>query len=571
MYSATELIEAVQRRLRLVQRRGHPPGEFPPGWKAWLSEAALRPGRVTGATADAMVGVLVARPLAQPPRRVADLTRWQAFSSVWRQQWQAPEPEQRGLRWLATGGSAVVHIALAIFMLWLLFAPPRFDAPPVAGELVVQVDYVGEGTPAEVGGPAGEEAPVVATEAPAPSTQSPTNAPAEAERDAVPADPTEPSPPRAPRIADVAAPPAPPLDVPVPEVAQRDVPTPSPPADQPIAVSEVVPDTPTVEFVLPPTRRTPQPRIESPELDTRVPEIAVREVPVPLQARMPAPRELPEGELASPDLPMRTPDVGQRNVPTPIRPRALPQVAVPTPAAPGLRTDTPDVRERSIPMPAARPVPADTVADTDDGEATTPAPSPSTSPATARPATGTPSTLAGLGPRPDPAPGAWPSPRRGDDLGAANQAQPGGQRGRPGQPPGLYDSEGRVRLAEPSGSASPNRPPGAITEEIADLDRAGTWLRRPPTDYEPTVFDKYWRPSETLLEEWVRKGYKEVAIPIPGTNKRIICGIAFLALGGGCGISDPNLNEQPATARPPPDIPFKPHLQEGDAARPPGG
>ena len=290
MYSATELIEAVQRRLRLVQRRGHPPGEFPPGWKAWLSEAALRPGRVTGATADAMVGVLVARPLAQPPRRVADLTRWQAFSSVWRQQWQAPEPEQRGLRWLATGGSAVVHIALAIFMLWLLFAPPRFDAPPVAGELVVQVDYVGEGTPAEVGGPAGEEAPVVATEAPAPSTQSPTNAPAEAERDAVPADPTEPSPPRAPRIADVAAPPAPPLDVPVPEVAQRDVPTPSPPADQPIAVSEVVPDTPTVEFVLPPTRRTPQPRIESPELDTRVPEIAVREVPVPLQARMPAPR-----------------------------------------------------------------------------------------------------------------------------------------------------------------------------------------------------------------------------------------------------------------------------------------
>ena len=43
--------------------------------------------------------------------------------------------------------------------------------------------------------------------------------------------------------------------------------------------------------------------------------------------------------------------------------------------------------------------------------------------------------------------------------------------------------------------------------DLADLDRAGTWLRRPPTDYEPTVFDKYWRPSETLLEEWVRKGY----------------------------------------------------------------
>ena len=105
-----------------------------------------------------------------------------------------------------------------------------------------------------------------------------------------------------------------------------------------------------------------------------------------------------------------------------------------------------------------------------------------------------------------------------------------------------------------------------ITEEIRDLDRAGTWLRRPPVGYEPTKFDRYWRPNETLLAEWVRKSITTVRIPIPGTNKHIVCQTVLLALGGGCGITDPNLNEQPATARPPPDIPFKPELQEDNGA-----
>jgi hypothetical protein len=105
-----------------------------------------------------------------------------------------------------------------------------------------------------------------------------------------------------------------------------------------------------------------------------------------------------------------------------------------------------------------------------------------------------------------------------------------------------------------------------VTQEIANLDRSGTWLKRRPTDYEPTAFDRYWRPNETLLQEWVRRGFKEVAIPIPGTSKRIVCGISILQLGGGCAVSDPNLNDQPAGARPPPDIPFKPHLQEGAGA-----
>lgn len=138
--------------------------------------------------------------------------------------------------------------------------------------------------------------------------------------------------------------------------------------------------------------------------------------------------------------------------------------------------------------------------------------------------------------------------------------------------PGVFDGDGSVRLAETPGSASPGRPPGTVTEEISNLDRAGTWLKRPPNDYEPSAFDRYWRPNETLLQEWVRKSIKRVLIPIPGTSKRIACDVALLALGGGCGIIDPNLNEQPAIARPPPDIPFKPHLQEDNGSvRPPAG
>jgi hypothetical protein len=113
-------------------------------------------------------------------------------------------------------------------------------------------------------------------------------------------------------------------------------------------------------------------------------------------------------------------------------------------------------------------------------------------------------------------------------------------------------------MAAPGGGL----PPGTIEEGIADLDRAGTWLKRAPYDYEPTSFDRFWRPHETLLQEWVRRSIRTVLIPIPGTGKKIRCDVVLLALGGGCGILDPNLNNQNARARPPPDVPFKPELQE---------
>src|SRR5690606_11887291 len=124
------------------------------------------------------------------------------------------------------------------------------------------------------------------------------------------------------------------------------------------------------------------------------------------------------------------------------------------------------------------------------------------------------------------------------------------------------------------GAVGGGRPPGTRTEDFEKVDRHGTWLKRPPYDYEPTAFDRFWMPSETLLEEWVRKSVTEVRIPIPGTTKSIRCMTTMLALGGACSIVDPNLQEQAAGAREPPDVPFKPELMEDQDAlgpRPPPG
>jgi hypothetical protein len=129
----------------------------------------------------------------------------------------------------------------------------------------------------------------------------------------------------------------------------------------------------------------------------------------------------------------------------------------------------------------------------------------------------------------------------------------------------VFNAEGRPNLV-PSTPTPGQNAPGTVEAQIADLDRAGQWLKRPPYDYEPTTFDKYWRPRETLLQEWVRRGIKTITIPIPGTGKRLHCAVSLLALGGACGLTDPNVNDQPATARPPPDIPFKPWLQEDNGS-----
>jgi hypothetical protein len=192
---------------------------------------------------------------------------------------------------------------------------------------------------------------------------------------------------------------------------------------------------------------------------------------------------------------------------------------------------------------------------------TIPAPGSNTSaPATPVPRTGNrPVAASGNGPASTARPGAWPTPKRGDDWGDSTRNRPGGT---PGAGPGLFNSDGSPRVGSAAAAADSGFPPGSDHWTREQLDRAGTWLKRPPNDYTPTRFDQYWVPSGTLLEEWVRKGIREIAIPIPGTSKKINCVISILQFGGGCGISDPNLKDEEATARPPPDVPFKQDLQD---------
>ena len=51
MLSAAELVDAIQRRMQLVEpHRRRTPGELPPGWQGWLASLQVRVGAVTGAT-----------------------------------------------------------------------------------------------------------------------------------------------------------------------------------------------------------------------------------------------------------------------------------------------------------------------------------------------------------------------------------------------------------------------------------------------------------------------------------------------------------------------------------------
>ncbi|MET4727483.1 hypothetical protein ABIE09_001277 [Lysobacter enzymogenes] len=581
MPTAASIIEALQRRLRLTLRRDSPePGEYPSAWQGWLDAQSARPGAVTGATADAWLAVFAERPLSAPPRRAPALNRWQAFATLWRQQWLPPEPEDRRLRWGAGAISLLWHLLFGGLLVWLMYLQYFATRPPPPGETTVtMIEYVGQGTPQEPGG--GSQQP---SDQPQPAPPSPPAEPAPSQ----PA-PAEPSPPA--QVA-VAAPPTPQLQAQLPDVPVRDVPEPQlppPTVEQPVMVSKETPDAPQV-FVLPPTRKRVDDSVRAPQIQAAQQPLHSVDVPAPVQ---PPALRAPQREIALPSVQARPREVAVRDVPAPA-PAQLPQLqvreAAPRPVeAPQLNSNLPQVRVAEIPsppMPAPSPAPAAaTPAPAAPATATSTAPSTTAatpSPSSARPAAPSapaagpsataapPAASAGAGPKPNPAPGTLPTARRGDDWGDSTRNRPGGK---PGDAPGLFNPDGSVRIADAPGSASPGFPPGTVTEEIKNLDRAGTWLRRKPTDYEATTLDKYWRPNETLLAEWVRRSVKSVMIPIPGTSKRINCSVALLMLGGGCGISDPNLNDQPAEARPPPDVPFKPHLQEdnGSVRPPPGG
>jgi hypothetical protein len=544
MNSAAAIIEALNSRAAAPSRLREAARA---SWGRWFDRLASRPGHVQGAPAQALVDQLAARAPARPPARTAALNRWQAFATLWRQEWHQASHDERSWRWYAGGTSFVWHVVMIVLFLWLatLYFLP---APPPQDE-AVQVEFIGVGTPLEQGGgdpPAPGEVvdpPSLAAAVPAAATAAP--APASVSSPATPSMP----------LPDIVAP--------VPDVATREVPEPRP-APQPLAVSPPTSQEPPV-FELPPTT-PPDPSVAVPDL-AQVPPVRVVDIPEPVRA--------PAVDITTPQIavePVRAPvpSVAQREVPSPVRLPAIPTPA-PTVQAPTVQATAPAVTRRDVPLPAASRATSAPSTAASDSPARAPPSAPATQAGTrqgdASRAAGPPVATArpgiGAGPSATPAPGSWATPRRADDWGVS-------ERNQPGRGDGVRDGEGSPRIGAAPGSAAPGRPPGTYTAEIRDLDRAGTWLKRKAYPYEPTRFDRFWRPNETLLQEWVRRGVKQVSIPIPGTSKRIVCGISILQLGGGCWAEDPNLNEQPATARPPPDVPFKPHLQEGQGVTLPG-
>ena len=492
-----------------------------------------RMGRIHGASADAIVGILAARALRRPPRRSPRLNTFQAFAALLRQQWQPVGPEDRWQRIAAFSISAFMQLVFALFVLWLAYA--RYGgapAPVQEGEDVVQVEFIGEGTPEEQGGgeptgPRPDPQPArTATRAPAP-------APA-------PARPSPPAP--AEPVVQPEPQPQPPTPVAVAEPAPpRELPTPPEPLPEtsPLQATEV--PEPDIDFVVPPV--TAMQAVQVPRSSVEVPQLR-RDV-----------EALPSPAPALPSAVQREVQVRAAQVQVPGLEREIGELPAAAPPLPGVQARAIEVGQAQVNVPGlSRSV------------ASLPSPEPAGEPAGEQaggtgqsPASGAPVPGAGAGPESDAVAGAWSTLTAGDDWGESDRNRDGGQRGASG----IFDEQGRPRLPPGAGAtAGDAMPPGVVFEDIQDLDRAGTWLKRPPIDYRPTAFDRYWMPGGTLLEEWVRRGIREVQIAIPGTSKKIRCVVSLLQLGGGCGITDPDMQDQEAEARPPPDVPWKPELQE---------
>jgi len=562
---------------------------LPYGWGLWLRALVPlpRPSR-----ASAFIAELSQRPLPVAGGRLPQLGFAQALRRLFWQGWEPAPRDQRWMRWSSALLSALLHLLFALFLLWVALIRPPVE-PQEGGEgSRVQVEFVGRGTPQDEGGgdAAGAQAAAAADTQAASSTASAASAASAAEASAPPAPATAES-----STASTPPPPTAPSSEPVPAP-----PTPAPPAvESPVQATTVVEA--TTDFVVPPptvprteVRVVPRPAQEimvrerevqvvqaprpaanvsiapaaAPQI--RAPEITVREREVALPGTAPAPVAItaPRVDVR---LPTREVQVRERDIqPLPsaaVAVAAVPQreVSVPARSSPELA-----VRERAIPN-AAAPARSDASATA----AATAAAASSRAPATAPARSGPPAARANsaqAGARPAADPGNWATPARGDEWGAASQARDG-QRGgaqasRDGQ--GLFNGDGSIRVPgqEGDGDSARGAPGGENDGWTRDrIAQSGTWLKRPPYDYTPTSFDKYWAPNESLLAEWVRKGIKAVEIPIPGSSSKISCVVSILQFGGGCGLTDPNMNDQPAVARPPPDIPFKKDLQEDNGSR----
>lgn len=559
---------------------------LPYGWALWLRSLGPLPRPFH---AREVIEVLLPRPLPGPPGLRPRLSPWQALRRLFWQDWDAAPRDQRWMRWASALASALLHLLFFLLLLWV--AVIRTTAPEEEGAEGerVQVAFVGRatqegggdqpGAEAAVAAPpgqvaAGQEAGAATVPEPRPAAaSSPAPAPALAATASVPSPPavTEPAPAAAP----------PPSPVQATEVAEASTDFVVPPVSLPRTEVSIVPRdvTPSVRerdvqpVQAPPTQAT----LRAPQIAVRAPQL--RDIPV-------QEREVSTVDAPVVSQPLRTAEVQVRVPQQDLQVREREVQAV---VDPQVRMATVAGREPAVRAPAGREVQVREREVASAPSADSAPSSGSTSAATSAPAaagsavqansnprqSASSTTPAQAGARPAHNPGNWATPAKGDDWGASSRSQDGASKGASqastsGKGNGLFNADGSVRVPgqEGQGHAERGAPGGAndgwSKERIA---QSGTWLKRPPYDYTPTSFDKYWVPQESLLAEWVRKGIKSMEIPLPGTSTRISCVISILQAGGGCGLSNPNMQDQPAVARPPPDIPFKKDLQEDNGSR----
>lgn len=558
---------------------------LPYGWALWLRSMGPLPRPFH---ARDVIAILLPRPLPGPPGQLPQLSPWQALRRLFWQDWDAAPRDQRWMRWTSALASALLHLLFFVLLLWV--AVIRTTAPEEEGAEGerVQVEFVGRATREGGGDQPGAEAAAAAAAgrvapgqeagaatAPAPrpvAAEAAASSPASAPTASVPPPPAEAEP------APVAAPP--PSPVQATEVAQASTDFVVPPVSVPRTEVSVVPrdSTPAVrERSVQPVQAPPAPsQVRIPELAVRTPQvrdIQVREREVSTVDAPDVPQPLRSAEMQV-RVPQQDVQVREREVQAVVDPQV--RMAAVAGREPAVRVPSGrdvQVRERQVASaPAVAPA-------SSSGSATaTPSAVAQGSAAQASSSTrpsASSSAPANAGARPAPDPGNWATPAKGDDWGASSRNRDGSSDGArqasaAGRGNGLFNADGSVRVPgqEGDGHAERGAPGGAndswSKERIA---QSGTWLKRPPYDYTPTSFDKYWVPQESLLAEWVRKGVKAMEIPLPGTNTKISCVISILQAGGGCGLTNPNMQDQPAVARPPPDIPFKKELQEDNGSR----
>jgi len=559
--TAADVIAALHQRRQAQAGHVVPPGTFPPGWQDWFDAQPAVDRAQVRAQIEACVDGLAQRPL--PPRR----GRWNApfFRLL---QWRAPHDPRVDRRWRITALvlDLLLHILMLGMLVWLLYLrflvlPPTEDD----GGQVVQVEFIGRGNAVAGGGAVATAGAAAATAGKNQARQAQATPAAGGTAQSALTAPTPPPAATLPLQADT------PARLPVPA---------EPEVAQPVQVSNVPQPEPD-HFQLPPPRPLAAP-VRAPQLREVPVRAAVESIPDRPVLQV---QTLTHAERA---LPLRVPEVSSQVqaietfTPEPgllARERAAPERALPLRAAP-VRAQV-----QALPLPpesartpdtgAAGTASAAAGAQAQAGRSNGGQASAATGTGVVQSGTGAGAQAAspggqgvaargqGAGPGVKPAPGGWPGAAASDDWGASRRTVAGtgtgtGEAGRAGQ------GAGHSGLFNPDGS--PRLPDDWVKGKRVDLDRAGTWLKRPGMEYRGTRFDKYWIPDGTLLEEWVRRGIKELSIPIPGTGLELKCVVSLLQFGGGCIPVDPNANEQPATGRPAPNIPFKPELQEDNGS-----